>query len=221
MAENTCICYECGRTITFFTKNGRVRPLHRGERRCKPRGRYVQLDLTFPVIFDGAFEEPVTQQMCGGLPIEQVTLAHGKVSFERTEWPWKRHACSCHGGYDYFGVDLLARQAEGSLLQPSLALVAGSFMQCFGERFHVVAVQELAKGGARYCLKLRGDRDLPGPVRQREWIKPGSLVALLKNGVVRGLRDAGDTVLECVEAECSPEELGIPAEWNGSGLLQI
>ena len=46
-------------------------------------------------------------------------------------------------------------------------------------------------------------------------------MALLKDGVVRGLRDAGDTVLECVESDCSPEELGIPSEWNGSGLLQI
>ena len=70
-------------------------------------------------------------------------------------------------------------------------------------------------------MKLRGDGDLPAQVRQREWIRPGALVVLFKNGEVRSLRDASDTMLECIDARCSPEELGIPVEWNGSGLLQI
>jgi hypothetical protein len=196
----------------------------RGAACKKPRlrtGKFTQELFSFPALYAPAFQQTAIKTNCHcGAAVLRVMHLHGVVWFDRIEWPWRRHICGHLSNVD-FGLDLLARKLEPGHGHPSLGLVAGSYKTWTERPVHLVAVEELAGGGARFCLKLQGDPDLPEALRKRERVAPGSLVALCKNGQVKSLHDANGLELQCVDQSCSPEELGIPSEWNGSELVLI
>jgi hypothetical protein len=118
-------------------------------------------------------------------------------------------------------LDYLASKLKQLSLNASLGLVAGSYISWARNPVHSVAVQELMEGGGRFCIKVQGESGLPAELQLRQRIEPGTLVALCKNGHVNSLCTTDGSEFRCIEPDLSPEELGIPAEWNGSGPLMI
>lgn len=225
MSRPKPVCFECGCPIDFRWIGGKARPFHARNTACKkPRvrsDRFAQQLFSFPALYAPAFEQAVTKGGCHcGAAVLQVKHLHGTVYFDRVEWPWERHVCADRSNVD-FGLDVLARRLESGHGQPSLGLVAGAYKTWTANPVHLVAVEELAPGGKRFCLRMRGDPDLPEVLRKRERVEPGSLVALCKNGEIKLVLNANGLELQCTDQNCSPEELGIPEEWNSSDLVLI
>lgn len=142
------------------------------------------------------------------------------IDFDQLEWPWKRHICEHRSNVD-FGLHRLTRRLEMRTGRPSLGLVAGAYKIWTAHPVYWVAVQELADEGGRFCLKLSGNPDLPDSLRKRERVELGSLVVLCKNGQIKSLHNTAGLEFQCIDQYCSPEEVGIPPEWNGSGFVLI
>lgn len=217
MTRTTTICWWCGQPLNFRTVEGIVRPIHPKKTRCPGRAVVRQLSLPFTQLFVPAFEQPVTVGKCkcpAKSTILRVKHDHGHLLFEQLEFPWKRHVCDEKVDIDYFGLDYLRRQsAQEQDYQMSLALVAGS-RRMWGRRPSIyVAVLELARPTVRHRLEVRCDETTPSELIQRAQINPGSLVGLCTNGSVRRLISLSGSGFECVDSNCPPGKLDIPAQW--------
>lgn len=220
-------CCYCGQPLRFVAMGGMVRPLHKEGATCKAARRRTKRDprtapLPFPLLFPPGFETPALPHACPCGKEQTFLVRHeaGVLQFDRLDWPWQRHVCARTTVADH-GLDHLRLKAgELGSSRPSLALVTASQKGWGLEATHLAAVQELAPGGDRYCLKLRGE-SLPPALKLREHIEPGSLVALGKNGHVNWLLTTGGFHFECLDPHALPESLGIPTEWIDPHSAQI
>lgn len=144
----------------------------------------------------------------------------GRLLFGRVEWPWERHVCGSGVVVD-FGLDYLLRKLTATGVPMNLAIVAGVQRFWTSRPVHLVAFTELSAGARKCCVRLRRKDEVTGVLQQRECILPGTFVAVGGTACVTTVVTTENVEFECIEQHCSPEELGIPAEWNGSSLIKI
>lgn len=203
-----------------------LRPLHDDGQECaggrSRRGKGQRQLFPEPELFNPAFGDLVTREQCrcGGEGLLAVQHRDGRLLFERVDWPWERHICN-HGLNVDYGIDFMARRMAALNIPVNLAIVAGVKRFWAGGPVHLVALSEVTSSGSRHCVRLRRKETASLALQQREVIVPGEFVAIQRTTRIEAVFTTNDVEMACVEHDCSPEDLGIPGEWNGSWLIKI